>query len=218
MTSAASRQSRVSIAIVVTAIAAAPAAAAGFMYFKDSPIVGEVAGGKGPNRIAVESWTWGPAATIGPNGKWIVVEREMKQSGDPDRPLVAGRVPSPVEREMKESGEKGGTEDINIGVGELQEATISKSMDRANTNLTQFALIGSARTGSASRGGLTVKAPRGTCKVGRRYPAVDLQGGQRFYTMTGVVVTGCTASSADGSIPTETLSLNFDKITWKYWP
>jgi hypothetical protein len=27
-----------------------------------------------------------------------------------------------VEREMKESGEKGGTEDINIGVGELQES------------------------------------------------------------------------------------------------
>ena len=36
-----------------------------------------------------------------------------------------------VEREMKESGEKGGTEDINIGVGELQECTISKSMDMA---------------------------------------------------------------------------------------
>ncbi len=34
-----------------------------------------------------------------------------------------------VEREMKESGEKGGTEDINIGVGELQECTISKSTD-----------------------------------------------------------------------------------------
>jgi hypothetical protein len=29
-----------------------------------------------------------------------------------------------VEREMKESGEKGGTEDINIGVGELQEASV----------------------------------------------------------------------------------------------
>ena len=28
-----------------------------------------------------------------------------------------------VEREMKESGEKGGTQDINIGVGELQENT-----------------------------------------------------------------------------------------------
>ncbi len=38
-----------------------------------------------------------------------------------------------VEREMKESGEKGGTADINIGVGELQECTISKSMDPAST-------------------------------------------------------------------------------------
>jgi hypothetical protein len=37
-----------------------------------------------------------------------------------------------VEREMKESGEKGGTADINIGVGELQECTISKSMDWAS--------------------------------------------------------------------------------------
>jgi len=32
-----------------------------------------------------------------------------------------------VEVEVKESGEKGGTEDINIGVGELQECSISKS-------------------------------------------------------------------------------------------
>jgi hypothetical protein len=29
-----------------------------------------------------------------------------------------------VEREMKESGEKGGTEDINIGIGELQQVRI----------------------------------------------------------------------------------------------
>ena len=44
-----------------------------------------------------------------------------------------------VEREMKESGEKGGTEDINIGVGELQECTISKSMDRASVLLEEAA-------------------------------------------------------------------------------
>src|SRR5919106_916072 len=49
-----------------------------------------------------------------------------------------------VEREMKESGEKGGTEDINIGVGELQECTISKSMDRASTTLSQFAINGNS--------------------------------------------------------------------------
>jgi hypothetical protein len=49
-----------------------------------------------------------------------------------------------VEREMKESGEKGGTEDINIGVGELQECTISKSMDAGSTRLAQFAINGNS--------------------------------------------------------------------------
>lgn len=49
-----------------------------------------------------------------------------------------------VEREMKESGEKGGTEDINIGVGELQECTISKSMDSASGPLAQFAINGNS--------------------------------------------------------------------------
>ena len=49
-----------------------------------------------------------------------------------------------VEREMKESGEKGGTADINIGVGELQECTISKSMDMASTQLAQFAINGNS--------------------------------------------------------------------------
>jgi type VI protein secretion system component Hcp len=49
-----------------------------------------------------------------------------------------------VEREMKESGEKGGTEDINIGVGELQECTITKSIDSASAGLAQFAINGNS--------------------------------------------------------------------------
>ncbi|MGI9565798.1 MAG: type VI secretion system tube protein Hcp [Nitrosopumilus sp.] len=49
-----------------------------------------------------------------------------------------------VEREMKESGEKGGTADINIGVGELQECTISKSLDSASAKLAQFAVNGNS--------------------------------------------------------------------------
>ncbi len=49
-----------------------------------------------------------------------------------------------VEREMKESGEKGGTTDINIGVGELQECTISKGVDMASINLAQFATNGNS--------------------------------------------------------------------------
>jgi type VI secretion system secreted protein Hcp len=49
-----------------------------------------------------------------------------------------------VEREMKESGENSGTEDINIGVGELQECTISKGLDMASMQLAQFAINGNS--------------------------------------------------------------------------
>lgn len=67
--------------------------------------------------------TEGPDST---NGKWF----------------VADSFSFGVEREMKESGEKGGTEDINIGVGELQECTISKSLDSATATLAQMAASG----------------------------------------------------------------------------
>jgi len=53
-----------------------------------------------------------------------------------------------IEREMKESGEKGGTQDINIGVGELQECTISKSMDSASALLAQYAVNGNSTGGA----------------------------------------------------------------------
>ena len=47
-----------------------------------------------------------------------------------------------VEREMKESGEKGGTEDINIGVGELQDVTIGKALDTSTPKLAKLSLTG----------------------------------------------------------------------------
>lgn len=53
-----------------------------------------------------------------------------------------------IERELRESGRKGGTEDINIGVGELQECTISKSMDSASTTLAQLATNGNSTAGA----------------------------------------------------------------------
>ena len=39
----------------------------------------------------------------------------------------------------KQSGEKGGTADLNIGLGELQECSVSKSMDSASAQLAQLA-------------------------------------------------------------------------------
>lgn len=47
-----------------------------------------------------------------------------------------------VEREMKESGEKGGTADINIGIGELRPVTIIKAIDQSTPKLAQYAING----------------------------------------------------------------------------
>lgn len=49
-----------------------------------------------------------------------------------------------VDREMKESGEKGGTADINIGIGELQECIITKNLDMASSHLAQFSINGNS--------------------------------------------------------------------------
>lgn len=66
----------------------------------------------------------------------------VTSGGDPDRPVITGQIPTSeapgiehedigitnveqteeqTSKKKKESGEKGGTQDINIGVGELQE-------------------------------------------------------------------------------------------------
>ena len=206
MTSAAPRLSRVSVAAaigVAFALSATPASAAGFMYFKDSPIVGESTGG----RIEVDSWAWGAIGSRGTGDKWF----------------VADSFGFGVEREMKESGEKGGTEDINIGVGELQEATISKSMDRSKPatpkkpmtwdNVTNKPFTGAA--GPRQRGSLSIKVPAGTCKAGARYSAAEFGTDKRVYQLTGVVVTGC---GAGGGVAMESLSLNYEKIRWTYQP
>ena len=222
MTSARLRLSRVSAATAISAAVAlspAPAAAAGFMYFKDSPIVGEATPGRGPGRIEVESWSWGATGSRGASDKWF----------------VADSFSFGVEREMKESGEKGGTEDINIGVGELQEATISKAMDRTSVPLAQPGSPASSKpaipqkpmtwdnvknapfagaAGPRSRGSLSIKVPAGTCKAGARYPAAEFGTDKRVYQLTNVVVTGCGAGG--GGVPMETLSLNYEKIRWGY--
>ena len=49
-----------------------------------------------------------------------------------------------IDRQMHETGEKGGTEDINIGVGELSPVTLIKRLDPASTRLAQFAINGNS--------------------------------------------------------------------------
>ena len=110
---------------------AATGAAAQYLALGDS-IPGATAGKDSREKwIEIQSWQWGTASAakfgaIG--GMHRDSDMSLKGSkigqnsaaGDPDRPLVAGRIPNGSA--ARESTEMGGTEDINIGVGELQEA------------------------------------------------------------------------------------------------
>ncbi len=109
-----------------------------------------------------------------------------------------------VEREMKESGEKGGTADINIGVGELQEVTISKSMDRASAELAQFAVNGNSP---------------GTAEI----EFVEVAGDGKAYTYLKYKLDRCfvkswsTSGDADDR-PTEEVAFYYNKIAFNYSP
>jgi RHS repeat-associated protein len=111
-----------------------------------------------------------------------------------------------VEREMKESGEKGGTEDINIGVGELQECTVSKSMDTASMDLAQFAINGNS-PGQAEID--FVEVAGGGEASGK--PLNYLQ----YKLKRGLIKSWSTSGDADDR-PTEEVAFYYDKIAFTY--
>ncbi|HEX6218426.1 MAG TPA: hypothetical protein VFZ35_04050 [Sphingomicrobium sp.] len=144
-----------------------------------------------------------------------------------------------VEREMKESGEKGGTEDINIGVGELQEArksdmtlkgkkinqnaasgdpdrpvitgSVPNSTAKATPKLLESAVKGKVFARPLPRGSLTVLVPAGKCRVGARYPAAEFGTGGKVYRLRKLTVASC-ARASEGGLPVEEISLNYEEI------
>jgi type VI protein secretion system component Hcp len=111
-----------------------------------------------------------------------------------------------VEREMKESGEKGGTEDINIGVGELQECTISKSVDRASTLLAQFAIngnsLGKAKIDFVEIGGAGGNEGKPLCYM--------------RYVLDRVFVKSWSTSGDADDRPTEEVAFYYNRIAFQY--
>jgi len=108
-----------------------------------------------------------------------------------------------VEREMKESGEKGGTADINIGVGELQECTISKSMDRASAKLMQLAINGN----SAGIAEIDFVEVGGAGEA----PVVYLK-----YKLDRCFIKSWSSSGDADDRPTEEVAFYYNKIAFQY--
>jgi len=113
MTSAATRLSGMSIATALCfGLAATPALAAP-MFLKIKGVDGESKDDKHKNEIEILSWSWGAT--------------QPSTGGGGGGGMGAGKVSKVESLTIKQTtaaaqGEKGGTEDINIGVGELQEA------------------------------------------------------------------------------------------------
>jgi type VI protein secretion system component Hcp len=143
----------------------------------------------------------------------ILVQIELLKAGDvtiegykDQNFFVADSFSFGVEREMKESGEKGGTEDINIGVGELQECSISKSVDRASTLLAQYAIngnsLGRARIDFVEIGGAGGNEGKPFCYM--------------RYVLDRVFVKTWTTSGDADDRPTEEVAFYYNRIGFQY--
>ena len=134
--------------------------------------------------------------------------------GDVDAPMIGGtdgwfKIDSfdfGVENDRKkgkESGEKGGTADINIGVGELKEVSITKSMDSASADLAQFAINGNS-PGTADICFVDTGGSSGT-------PVCYLR-----YKLDRVFVKSWSTSGDADDRPTEEVAFYYNKIAFAY--
>ena len=125
-----------------------------------------------------------------------------------DTPVLVGEnLGFGVEREMKESGEKGGTEDINIGVGELQEVTVDQSMDSASALLAQIA-INDNSNGTAEIDFVEIAGGGDTAD-----PVCYLK-----YKLDRAFIKSWSISGDADDRPTEEVTLNFTEIEHTYKP
>ena len=121
-----------------------PVIAAQFDYFiKLPPIEGETSDDKHKGEIEILSYSWGATQTSHGTGAGGMGAGKVSMQDISAPSATSG---------AKAKGEKGGTEDINIGVGELQE-----------TGEAEITLKGNAGTGAAGkRTPPTVTLKRGT--------------------------------------------------------
>ena len=95
----------------------------------------------------------------------------------------------------------------STGRPNLQELTISKNLD-ATTPLLNFHC-----TKASNLGAVKIHLVRqDATSDGKNQNAIDYM----IYELTDVMISSVSVGGGGGAIPTETISLNFSKITWTY--
>ena len=152
---------------------------AGFLLFKDTPILGEVTQGKIGDDKFYHNW-------IELNSVTETVTRAIETGRSGSARARAGTV--------------------------LEEIEVEKEMDRTSVQLINAVSGGTAFPEVHIHLVTSVAGEVGASEALHPYLEMRLYSCKvTSYNMNG-------SGLDDGSIPTETISLNFDKILWTYWP
>ena len=193
-------------------------------------------GGMGAGKATLQDVSVTPRPAEGKvEHEWKVEEGESAspKPGQAETTLKgsATKAPSPREHDLHTTvvarssagtaaAAAGGTEDINIGVGELAgkrtppTVTLKRGMTRGSDGQAASGLATGKRQHkpmTMTMGSLSVDVPAGMCRAGARYPNAEFGTPQGALTLDNVVVASCTAA-AGSAAPTETMSLNYEKI------
>lgn len=223
MTSSATRLSAISIATVL-AVAAAPALAAP-MFLKIKGLPGEGSSSGQSGEIEILSWSWGATQTShgtgaggmgagklqpggggGAAGGGVQVaagDLDGDGRGDPVSLIPRSEVVSPRD---SASGLATGKRQHKPVLSRVEgPMTITKEWDATTP---QLRLAAPPPQGSLR---VKVKLPWLACRVGARYPELQLGDAAATYTLTDVLVTSC-GSSSGGDRPMEQISFNYARI------
>ena len=108
-----------------------------------------------------------------------------------------------VEREFTESG-KAGSADINLGIGEMRECSMSKAFDRSSADLMQHAVAGNS-VGTVEIHFVETEGVEGQ---GHVYLA---------YKLDSTFIKSWEQSGSADDRPTDTFTLWYYKLSLTYW-
>jgi hypothetical protein len=156
----------------------------------------------------------------GSSEKLTVHGNRTEKSGDPDRPIVAGRVPN--RRGTASVPETG--DEVMVGMEHGDAASGQATGKRQHKPITFTKEWGAATPQimkldrPAAKGSIWIRTsqPWPACRVGARYPSLELGGGGKRYVLQDVTVASCGGSrSADGQ-PTEEVAFYYNRIAFNY--
>ncbi len=189
------------------ALTVAAAAFAGPAYMKFDDIKGESKDSKHKGEIEIHSWSWGTSPASGRSKiDALTIKQGAAEAGavrNPDEKITihGGRTeaPAPGEAEITLKADAAdGAARKSLGRLKSSDVTLKRGMTESAPG---------PGPGSVQ---LQTKTAWAGCRVGARYPQLELGDSSARYRLIDVVVTSC--GSAGSGQPAETVSLNFTKI------